>query len=295
MRALLAAVCVTAFFAAPSFAATQPNPTQKERELVAELMRVTHADQMSTQVMDAVLEQSQEQMLASAKGDPDELAEKKKAFERFRELMREKIDFKTLLEDIYVQLYVKYFTDDELEQLVAFNKSAVGQKVTSSMPALMRDAMQMSQTVLMPKVTEVTELFLKELEKGKPWERTMSDIRTIATAAEAYAIDHDDAYPRAADIEELRKFLEPDYVKTLPVKDVWGNAYAWLVSPDAKHYRVVSAGADSNFAWDSRQIVPVAEGQAMRVSERAEDDIVYADGRFIQVPKASQPKQPAKP
>jgi hypothetical protein len=294
MSTRFAAAAFVFLLTIPAFA-TQPNPTRKERDLVTEIMRVTHADQMATQVMDAVLEQSQEALLARSKNeDPAETAEVRKSFERFRQLMREKIDFVSLLNDVYVQLYVKYYTDEELEQLVAFYKSSVGQKVITTMPALMKDAMQLSQSVLMPKVNEVTGLFLKELEQAKPWERTMSDMRTLAVSVEAWSTDNDDTYPRASDLEGLRSALEPVYAKELPKKDVWGNKYVYVVSPDAKHYRIVSAGADGILNWDSRQIAPAKEGQALRVTERPEDDIIYADGTFLQVPKASQGKGSAQ-
>lgn len=74
---------------------------------------------------------------------------------------------------------------------------------------------------------------------------------------------------------------------------MWGNSYAYVVSSDAKHYRIISSGSDGNFEWDSRRIAE-AKTPSLRYSERSEDDLIYADGSFVQVPKASQPKEPAK-
>jgi hypothetical protein len=76
--------------------------------------------------------------------------------------------------------------------------------------------------------------------------------------------------------------------KELPARDVWGNAYSYSVSPDGLHDRIVSAGADGVFEWDSRQPAAVAKGAKMRVSDHLEDDIIYGDGEFLQVPKASE-------
>ncbi|HYU26748.1 MAG TPA: hypothetical protein VEO74_16160 [Thermoanaerobaculia bacterium] len=103
----------------------------------------------------------------------------------------------------------------------------------------------------------------------------------IAIAAESWSVDHDDRYPPSQTWAELRKELEPTYIKELPQKDGWGNEFAWVVSEDGKHYHVVSAGADNAFDWDSRRIA---------VSDRLEDDIIFADGAFIQAPRVSQHK-----
>ncbi|MEA2164025.1 MAG: hypothetical protein QOK37_2152 [Thermoanaerobaculia bacterium] len=73
---------------------------------------------------------------------------------------------------------------------------------------------------------------------------------------------------------------------------MWGNSYAYIVSADRHHYRIVSSGADSNFEWDSRRIAPTKPGETtqMRYSDRLEDDLIYADGSFIQLPSQAKPK-----
>ena len=51
--------------------------------------------------------------------------------------------------------------------------------------------------------------------------KTMSSLRFVVTAVEAYAVDHGE-FPEAATVEELVSLLTPDYVKTLPTVDGWG-------------------------------------------------------------------------
>ena len=77
-----------------------------------------------------------------------------------------------------------------------------------------------------------------------------------------------------------------------PESDMWGHPYEYVVSSDRHHYRIVSAGADGVFDWDSRKIEILKEGQspAVRYRDRLEDDFIYADGSFIQLPVQAQPK-----
>lgn len=284
LTVLLFAVVLVAL---PLFAGTsQPNASKRQQELIDELVDVMHMDRLVMQSVDAMLEE----MLKSLSADAPDPVESKALADHFRELIRQQIDFKAFTRDVMTQTYPKYFNDEDLEQIVAFYRSPTGQKMLASMPALMRDGARLGQEGLGSKMESIVKQMLEEREKQRPWERTMRDLRTIATAVEAYASDNDDTYPRAADYATLVKDLEDD---DLPQKDVWGNSYAYVVSADAKHYRVISSGSDGNFEWDSRRIAD-AKTPGLRYSERSEDDLIYADGSFVQLPKASKPKEPAK-
>ena len=81
--------------------------------------------------------------------------------------------------------------------------------------------------------------------------RPMGDLRTIATAIEAYGKDHG-FYPTADKMEDLAPVLVPRYLKSLQVKDVYGNEYkyqAWreddaLPGPD--NYAIGCSGKTGN-------------------------------------------------
>lgn len=72
---------------------------------------------------------------------------------------------------------------------------------------------------------------------------TMSDLRSLATAVEAYATDHK-AYPAAETLDALLPMIEPIYIRKAPATDAWGHAYHYLPSPDRQSYRLVSGGSD---------------------------------------------------
>lgn len=279
---LIAFTLVAVLLATPLLAGTtQPNASQRQRALIDELIDAMHMDQLMMQTIDTMLEQVTKQFVTEENADGKWFAE------RYRELVRQKVDYKAFTRDLMLQVYPKHFTDADLEQLVTFYRSPLGQKMLTTMPALMRDSMQISQATLGAKMEEIAKQVSAEAELRKPWVRTMADMRKIATAVDAYSLDHDGAYPRAADVASLATLLK-DYVEDMPEKDVWGNAYAYVISSDAKHYRIVSSGSDGNFDWDSRRIAEKSSG--IHYSDRAEDDLIYADGEFAQLPKAAKPK-----
>jgi general secretion pathway protein G len=126
---------------------------------------------------------------------------------------------------------------------------------------------------------------LSAIQRSKQ-KRTMANIRTIATACEAYAVDHS-MYPDATSIKELRPMLVPSYLKTLPEKDGWDRIYAyqsWKKDESQKgptSYMIVSFGKDG--VVDSEHYFKGV------ITTSFNNDIVYSDGIFWQYPEHSQP------
>lgn len=111
--------------------------------------------------------------------------------------------------------------------------------------------------------------------------RTMSDIRWLATAVEAYATDHNQ-YPKAATVEELQPLLTPTYSKSLPLKDAWNHDLryeAWSRQGEYDSYAVGSAGKDG--LWEHETLQEYMPGSTMHF----DCDIVYSGGSFIQAPQ----------
>lgn len=285
MRRLTAAVLL---IAVPALA-TQPNPSAKQKELIDQLITLTHLDDNVRFLLDAMLERMTKESTERRSEDD------KKDLERYRQLVREKIDYGEWIRGVYEPLYAKYFTEEQLADLVAFYKTPTGQQVVKALPEIEREAMQTAGAQIQEKFAALARQVDEERRARLPWEQTMADMRSAATAAESWAVDHDDLYPPSQTWTELQKELEPTYVKPMPLKDGWGNEFAYVVSEDRKHYRIVSAGSDNAFDWDSRRIVvkePPKDGappeaERVKLSDRPQDDIIFADGAFVQAPRAS--------
>jgi hypothetical protein len=286
----LSLLAVLLFAVCPLFA-TEPNPSLRQRELCEQLLNLMQMDKTVSGVVDAVYEQIQNQFLqqAAANGNSEEdVAEAKELFESFRAAAG-KVDFTGLMKESFIHIYAKYFTEQELTDLIAFYTTPTGRKTITIMDDLMREGMQVGVEKLAPKIDEVTKEALEAHQKKRPWRRTMSDMRSVATALEAYSIDNE-RYP-SGDYAALKELLK-EYIDEFPEKDIWDHAYAYVVADDGHAYRLVSAGADSIFDWDSRRIVANdGEATAIRYRDRLEDDIIFADGAFVQLPVQAKPKE----
>ena len=210
------------------------------------------------------------------------------------EMMRRavvRLDYAAICDDRDVAILDRALTAAELREVIAFLKTKTGQKALHAIA----EVTIASEPAIIAKASEAYEAIVQEevrnLYAKKPWLHTLDDMRSIATAAEAYATDNN-RYPAAANMEELRKFLEPTYIRTLPAKDFWGNDYVWHISPDAQHYRLISAGADGQMSFDS-EILDV--NAHLKLSDSLDDDIIYQDGTFICIPTDAGEVPPPPP
>jgi general secretion pathway protein G len=126
---------------------------------------------------------------------------------------------------------------------------------------------------------------LNAIQRGKQ-KRTMADMRSIATACEAYAVDNE-MYPDAKSIAALKPFLVPEYIRHMPEKDGWERAFqyqAWKADDTQKgptSYMIVSLGKDGTA--DAQNYY---EGVT---TTSFNNDIVFSDGTFWQYPEYSSP------
>ena len=115
---------------------------------------------------------------------------------------------------------------------------------------------------------------LNAIDRGKQ-KRTMSDLRSIGTAVETYAVD-ENVYPVAATIATLAGLIEPVYIRTAPATDGWSNAIG--VSATTISYTVCSGGKDGG-------VCTADGGGAMNAFT---DSITFVDGQFMQWPEGVQ-------
>jgi general secretion pathway protein G len=122
--------------------------------------------------------------------------------------------------------------------------------------------------------------------------RTMADMRSISTAIEAYAIDRN-AYPPAAGftlppglslptktLANTALYVEPTYIKTMPLTDGWNSWFQYDVSTLGTDYILRSAGRDG---------IPQATGAvSFGVTTNFNADIIFVNGMFVQYPEGIQ-------
>ncbi len=129
---------------------------------------------------------------------------------------------------------------------------------------------------------------LNAVQRGKQ-KRTMADMRTLATAVEAYAVDNN-VYPiataclaglyttiGAAVTTQGFTLLSPTYIATPPRVDGWGNAYYFSQGLSGTAYCIDSAGRDG-----------VTGALVCGTTTDFNMDIAYSNGSFLQWPEGTQ-------
>ena len=129
---------------------------------------------------------------------------------------------------------------------------------------------------------------LNAVQRGKQ-KRTMSDMRALATAIEAYAVDNN-VYPAASCNPGLytttsvvlatNSFtnLTPTYIAQPPKVDGWGSFFSYGSDTNGNNYVIASPGRDKT--------PPVAP--FCGTTTNFNDDIYYSNGTFIQWPEGTQ-------
>ena len=128
---------------------------------------------------------------------------------------------------------------------------------------------------------------LNAVQRGKQ-KRTMSDMRTMATAIEAYAVDNN-VYPQGACTsasytitdttfdDSSMSLLSPTYIANPVRKDGWDAYFLYGAPNDGQSYGLVSTGR--NKATDAITCVTTTNFNS---------DIVYSNGGFVQWPEGAQ-------
>lgn len=209
-------------------------------------------------------------------------AEQRKHEEERRELQTQlfaHIDYTKYFDEIYVPIFEDRFTAGELRELIAFFRTRPGQKLAKVLPQLGIGTGTKSIQLIREAAEKVEKDAAEEEARKHPWKQTMADLRTVATAVEARATD-ENRYPNVH-FEELESLIHPTYIRIVPKVDSWGTPYFYI--GDGEHYRFVSAGADRRFEWSSRRIDLAATETTL--SDSLDADIIFQDGKFLQVPR----------
>ena len=140
-------------------AKSEAEVSETKQEMIRELLTIVGIVGMAEQMRDQQsvvelmqMQPSYHQMMEMATSEQADLSEVDRqlllarlddfdAFaERFRALFIERLNFSTIIETVYPPLYDKYFSEEELRQMVAFYRTPVGRKSIEVMAPLMQEA-----------------------------------------------------------------------------------------------------------------------------------------------------------
>lgn len=170
-----------AFAASASPALAQDAIPESKRRIILELVDLFNQQTSIEQIVDVTLAQMETmfpQMMTDAAAGRSDLSEeeKKKLQEeaeasyirfsaRYRERVSKEIDFRKFQEEASLPLYDKFFTEPELQDLVAFYRTPTGRKSLQVMPELLAESMQKAGEILGPQISRIVqEVLAEELE-----------------------------------------------------------------------------------------------------------------------------------
>lgn len=150
----------------PSTAAVAPAPIDPaKRALIEEMLQVMRTEEESDKLTQAILDDAPDivqQIMPSQDGvtmaEQDEAKQAAvKEIARFKDLFKQQVDVRAIARSVSFALYDKYFTDDEIKDLIAFYKTPTGQKAIEILPQLSEESMKLTDEALAPKVKAIVQ------------------------------------------------------------------------------------------------------------------------------------------
>lgn len=163
---------------------SQTNANQissEKRALITELLEATDARKNALAIFNAMLDENEKQMpeivwqalvnqkeVQALEAEARDalrkklLADSERMNKRIRELFLAGMDIARVIEDVSVNLYDKYFTEDEIKDLIVFYKSHTGRKTTEVLPRMFGESMTNTMETVKPKVLEIVAQLVNE-------------------------------------------------------------------------------------------------------------------------------------
>lgn len=139
-----------------------------KREAINELMEVMKVESMMD-AMYAQMDQLFMQMAQEMKIKDSEKPIFEKYMRRVSQAMKEEMTWDKMKEPM-IAIYMKHYSEKEINDLLAFYGSETGQKMVAKMPAVMQESMVVTQGMMKnfaPKMMEITKEMQREIREAR--------------------------------------------------------------------------------------------------------------------------------
>lgn len=154
---LCGSIAITADNASP----TSPAPSNPPSEAsIKQLLEVAQARKLVDSIMmqmDNLMQQSMAQATKGQTVPPKVQKEIDKGRSEALAMMKDLLDW-SKLEPLYVRVYQKSFSQQEVDGMVAFYKTPAGQAVIGKMPAVMQNTMDEMQQMMAPVMQKIQKM-----------------------------------------------------------------------------------------------------------------------------------------
>lgn len=166
------------FLSSTAFSQQTTEIAADKKAVISEIIVVTKADVQSKEIIEKMFAQMEEMypaiinsMLEKQEGISEaekakiknELMERHASFsKKFNQKFVAAISFQDYINEVFYPLYDKFFTVEELKQLLVFYKSPIGQKFNSISPEFSGESMKLAQNYLLPRVDGIMKEIMSE-------------------------------------------------------------------------------------------------------------------------------------
>lgn len=179
MRKLtISTLCFLSLFVFFTFGYGQDKISEEKKQLISELIVLTKTDKNIAEITDTLLASMETPYVSAFNLTIDkrnDLSEQdkeimKNSFKdyfakfstKFRARLPQAVNFQTYIENSVYPLYDKFFTVDELKDLINFYKTPTGKKVIDTMPLLYKESAELAQKNLLPDLLKLLDALLQE-------------------------------------------------------------------------------------------------------------------------------------
>lgn len=169
MRRYVAIVLVVLTVACCSARADEASKRAKAEQLFL----LMHMDRISDQLMSGIrkqLQQITQSMTDTDQATPEQKKQVVDFQQRVMDVVTQKLGWKALEPD-FITLYATTYTEEELDGIIGFYKSPVGQKMLEKTPELMTKSTEITQQKmrdLEPQLNQMVEDFMKQMAASMP-------------------------------------------------------------------------------------------------------------------------------
>jgi len=169
----------------PVFSYSKADTASEEKKVFQKFFKVTGAESQYNQMLNLMVRQFQQgfasglqreaaRVEGAAQADKDRVIQLLKQamfayIEKIKEGMVAEMPFQELVDNVYYPIYSKYFHVSDIEEIIQFYESKVGQKFVSMSPILMQESVTRINQQYGPKLRELSSRNAdEEFAKIKP-------------------------------------------------------------------------------------------------------------------------------
>ncbi|HEX3046370.1 MAG TPA: DUF2059 domain-containing protein [Bacillota bacterium] len=163
-KAPLLLIILVVFIAVFSFGVSVSAQEDTYSASVEKLLVLMNENQLLDQVFQQ-LKSMQLKQLQQMNISPEQYPIMEKYFTKIYDIIREEMGWEKIKGD-FIQIYKSVYSEEDIQQLIDFYESPLGQKVLAKMPFIMEQSIALSQKYMeeiLPKIQAVSEEMLIEL------------------------------------------------------------------------------------------------------------------------------------